>query len=460
MLTRSDLHDYQNYGVDHVSRHRKLALWIGLGLGKSIISLTAFSDLRDAFEVKKALVVAPLRVALNTWPTEINKWDHVSHLRISTIIGTPKQRQRALAAEADIYVVNLENVTWLENEIGLRGELPWDMMILDESSAFKNRDTMRFKSMSRLARRADRLLQLTATPAPNSYVEVWPQMYLLDQGYRLGPSLTQYKQRYFQAVDREGRKLVLKKGAKEVIEDKIKDITVTMKTRDYLDMPTQLPPIDVVVNLSEDERALYEQMEREFVLEVSDTEIEAISASALSTKLAQLANGRIYDADKNVHVVHDAKIAALRELVFEAGDEPLLVSYAYQSERDAILEAFPQAEALSKDPKQIERWNRGEIPMLVVHPASAGHGLNLQHGGSILIFYGLTWSLELYLQLIGRLDRQGQTKPVRVYRLITEGTIDEDFVKVLSGKEQRQDALLEAMKRRVGALIDLAPSGQ
>lgn len=456
MLTRDNLHHYQNTAVDFVLTKPKCSLFLGLGLGKTVSAMTAISDMMDEFVIRKTLVIAPLRVAVDTWPNELHKWQHIRHLRMSVMVGNAKVREKALRADADVYVINVENLPWLENMIGLKGTLPWEMIIMDESSAFKNRDTQRFKTMRRMAARVDRITQLTATPASNSYLDLWSVYYLQDRGQRLGETFTGYKQRYFSPIDREGRKFALKKGAKEVIHERIADITMTMKSRDYLDMPTQLPPIDVQVQLTEDEMALYDQMEREFVLEVADTEIEAISASALGIKLAQLANGRVYDAEKNVHVVHHAKIEALKELRAESGDEPILVAYAFQSDRDAICAAFPDAEVIEKSSarlgEQLARWNRKEIPMLVVHPASAGHGLNLQHGGSILIFFGLTWSLELYLQLIGRLDRQGQTKPVRIYRLITQGTIDEDMVKVLSGKESRQDALLEAMKQRISVL--------
>lgn len=456
MRTRSELKHYQSdLAIPFIKEKKRCALWMGMGLGKTVCTLTSAADLMDEFDIRKVLIVAPLRVAIDTWPKEVLNWEHIKHLRVSVIVGDQKKRKKALAADADVYVINVENLPWLENMVGLKGKLPWQMIVPDESSAFKDRDTMRFKTMRRLSARTDYIVELTATPASKSYLNLWSQYYIIDRGERLGETFTGYKQRYFDFVEYPVKRYVLKKGAKEVIEDRIRDITLVMRSRDYLDMQELMPPNDVEVELSESEFALYEKMERDCVLEFEDKDIEvnAVNQSALTQKLTQLANGRVYDAEKKPVVIHNRKLDALKELVEMAGEEPLLVAYSHQCDRDMILTTFPGSETVEKNPtklqEQISRWNRKEIPMLVVHPASAGHGLNLQFGGHLLIFYGLIWSYELYLQLIGRLDRQGQTEPVRIWRIIAKNTIDEDIVKVLSGNEAMQDALLEAMKRRV-----------
>ena len=454
MLVRSNLHDYQNEAVEFAKKHPKSALWLGLGLGKSCCALTTISDLMDDFHVKKTLVVAPLRVAKKVWSDEVKKWEHTHHLRVSTVVGTQRQRVAALKTDADIYVINVENLIWLENIIG-RGKFRWDMLVLDEASMFKNRDTKRFKVARRFSMLASRIIELTATPSSNGYQNLWSQFYLLDGGQRLGLTVTAFRQRYFVAVDRDGYKLAPKKGAEAAIQHLIRDITLSMKTRDHLHtMPPLLPPTDVRIDLSPKDAEAYKKFERDAVLEVADGEIEAVNAMALATKLAQFSNGHIYDEEKNVHVVHDAKIQALSELVDEAGDDPVVIAYAYKSDRDRLLAAFPDATVLGKDLSVIDRWQRGEISKLLVHPASAAHGIDgLQHAGNIIIWYGLTWSLELYEQLVGRLDRQGQTRAVRTYRLICNGTVDEDFIASLNHKSSNQQALLDAMRKRVAGSL-------
>ena len=453
MLERSDLHGYQNEAIEFAIDTPKCALWLGLGLGKSVSALTAISDLMDDFAVRKTLVVAPLRVAKKVWSDEVKKWAHLKHLRVSTVVGTQRQRVEALKTDADIYVINVENLIWLETIIG-RNKFRWDMMVLDEASMFKNRDTKRFKVARRFSMLCPRIVELTATPSSNGYQNLWSQFYLLDGGQRLGPTVTGFRMKYFSAADRDGYKLVPKKGADAAIQRLIRDITLSMKTRDHLHtMPPLLPPTDVRIDLTHKDAEAYRTFERDAVLEVADGEIEAVNAMALATKLAQFSNGHIYDADKNVHVVHDAKIQALRELIDEAGDDPVVIAYAYQSDRDRLLETFPDATVLGKDMTVIDRWRRGEISKLLVHPASAAHGIDgLQHAGNIIIWFGLTWSLELYEQLVGRLDRQGQTRAVRTYRLICNGTVDEDFISSLNHKSSNQQALLNAMRRRVMGL--------
>lgn len=426
-------------------------MWVDLGLGKTVSLLTAISNLMDQFEVRRTLVVAPLRVAREVWPNEPAKWKHLSHLKVVPIIGKEKQRLAALKEDADIHVINVDNLTWLEGRIGGIKNFPWQLLGIDEASGYRDRTSMRFKSMSRMARVADRVVELTATPTPNTLIEAWPQFYLLDNGYRLGPSLTQFRQKYFVQPNPLVNKWLPKKGAREVVEDKIKDITVTLKAEDYLKMPEKVVVVNEVT-LDDKEMESYEQFERDFVLGINGTEIEAVSAAALATKLLQMANGQLYDADRNVHTIHGRKIEMLRDLREQANGEPLLVAYAFKSDLTRLKAEFPDAETLDA-PNAIERWNRGEIAMLLCHPASAGHGLNLQYGGRHIVWYGLTWSLELYLQLIGRLHRQGQTKPVMVHHIVAKGTIDEIVMRVLKGKNANQEALLQAMKKHVAAII-------
>lgn len=451
MLTRSNLHHYQDLIVEFIESHPRCALWVDLGLGKTVSTLTAIADLMDAMDLSRTLVIAPLRVAREVWPQEAAKWDHLKHLTISAMIGTERQRLKALHRKADIHVINVDNLTWLEGRVGGVKNFPWEMVVIDEASGFKDRSSMRFKSMSRMARVADRVVELTATPTPNTLIEAWPQFYLLDNGHRLGPSLTQFKQRYFVQPNPMVNKWVPKKGAREVIEDQIKDITVTLKADDYLQMPEKIMVMNEVV-LDDKEMEAYEAFERDFVLGINDTEIEAISASALATKLLQMANGQLYDSERNVHTIHGRKIEMLRELREQANGESLLVAYAFKSDLARLKAEFPDAETLDA-PNAIERWNRGEISMLLVHPASAGHGLNLQYGGRHIVWYGLTWSLELYLQLIGRLHRQGQTKPVIVHHIIAKRTIDEIVMRVIESKNVSQEALLQAMKKHVASLV-------
>lgn len=453
MLQRSQLWPYQERAAEFARENRACALWIDLGLGKTVVVGTALADLMDAFEIRNTLVVAPLRVAQTVWKDEMAKWAHLRHLRVSVVVGDHKERIKALDAPADIHVINVDNVKWLEQQLLQRKlKFPWDVLVIDESSMFKNRDRQRFKAMRRMSRHAGRIIELTATPSPNSYLELWPQFYLLDSGQRLGETVTGYRTRYFTQLDYEGRKFALKRGADAVIQERIKGITLTLKKEDYLEMPERIDLVHKVV-LDETEMATYQKLEKDAIARVAGQEIEAISASALATKLMQLANGQVYDEDRCTHAFHARKIEKLQEIVAEAGDESVLVAYTFRSDAQRILKAFPDAVQIGKDPRVIARWNRGEIKLLLAHPASAGHGLNLQYGGRTIVWYGLTWSLELYSQFIGRLHRQGQERPVRVHHLVADGTIDEDVMAVLARKNASQQGLLDAMKRRVMSFI-------
>jgi SNF2 family DNA or RNA helicase len=445
-LTRDDLHLYQQHAVQYLLSKPRAFLNLGLGLGKTSATLTAISDLIDSFHVKKILVVAPLRVASKTWPDEIAKWAHFHHLTYAVLTGTAKERTAAAFTDVQVHIINIENLKWLTVLKG--NNIDYDMLVIDESSMFKNRDTVRFKTARKLAIRMSRVVLMTATPAPNGYLDLWAQTYLLDGGHRLGQSFGGYKERYFKQTDRDGYKHVLKKGAAECIQHALKDIMLSMRAEDYLDMPDRFERT-VEVDLDETARGAYENFEKDLVLDMgADESIEAISAAALAGKLMQFANGQVYDTERKVHTIHDAKLEALKELVEEA-QEPVLVAYTFQSDRDRILAELPGAVLMGKDVSVIDKWNRGEVPVLVAHPSSAGHGLNLQHGGRHMVWYGPTYSLEGYLQMNARLYRQGQTKPVVIHHIVAKGTIDEDIMRVLQTKNATQEGLLVALRHRV-----------
>lgn len=444
-LQRSDLHLYQVHAVDFLLSRTRSFLTLDLGLGKTVTTLTAISDLIDSFDVKKVLVVAPLRVANTTWPDEIAKWEHFKHLTYTVLTGPAKQRSAAVREKTQVHIINVENLKWLFDYLGKNFD--YDYFVIDESSMFKNRDTIRFKTARKIATQAMRVTLMTATPAPNGYLDLWAQAYLLDGGTRLGPSFGGYKERYFKQLDRDGYKWTLKKGAAECIQHALKDITLTLRAADYLTMPDRFERI-VDVDMGEDAREVYSQFEKDLVYEMDGSDVEAISAAALATKLMQFANGQVYDTERNVHFIHDEKMKALKELIAEA-QEPVLVAYSFQSDRDRILKEIPEAVLMGKDMTVIEKWNRGEIPVLVAHPASAGHGLNLQHGGRIMVWYGPTWSLEGYLQMNARLYRQGQTKPVIILHIVAKGTIDETIMGVLQSKNATQEGLLVALRHRI-----------
>jgi SNF2 family DNA or RNA helicase len=450
MLDRKDLHGYQNLAVEFMCLVRRCFLTLDLGLGKTVSTLTAISDLIDSFEVKRVLVVAPLRVAKKTWPDEIKKWAHFKHLTYSVICGDAPTRKAAMKKDVQIHIINVENLQWLYDQ---KGRLDYDMIVLDESSMYKNRDTQRFRYARKLATLASRVVLMSATPAPNGYLDLWGQVFIIDGGQRLGPSKTEYQMRYFKQLDRDGYKFALKKGAAEIVQKKLRDIMLTMKAEDYLKMPKRFDLINEV-ELSENSQEAYDNFEEDMVQEFIDGKvIEATSAAAVATKLMQYANGRVYDSEKNVHFIHDEKIEELRRIVEET-NEPLFVAYAFKSDRDAILKAFPDAVALEKDMRVIDRWNEGKIKMLVAHPASAGHGLNLQDGGRRVVWYGLTYSLELYLQFNARLYRQGQRLTTYIHHIVAKGTIDELILGVLRSKNATQEGLLQAMKGYVARLSD------
>lgn len=451
-MDERDLHGYQRAAVDHIIDHPFCGLFLDMGLGKTVSTLTAIKRLYGLFEIGRVLVIAPKRVAEDTWTTECTKWEHLRGLSVSKVLGTERQRREALSVPADIYVINRENVAWLVSHLG--GAWPFDMVVIDELSSFKSSKSERFRALRRVRPLMHRVVGLTGTPSPNGLIDLWPQLYLIDMGERLGRTVTGFRTRYFTPGRTNGQVVFdykARNGSEEEIHRLIGDICISMKAGDYLSLP-DLVDIPVEVSMPEDCRVRYEVFERDRVLELAKegTDISAVNAAALTGKLLQYANGAVYDDGKDVHELHGAKLDALEEIVEQAAGEPVLVFFQFRHDAQRItkrLKAYcPKEISGSGD---IAAWNAGRIKVLLAHPASAGHGLNLQHGGHIVVWFGLPWSLELYLQANARLHRQGQDKPVRMYRIMTRGTMDADVAKALEGKKAGQDALMEAVKARI-----------
>lgn len=438
-------HGYQQQMIEYIDTHPVAALFLDMGLGKTVITLTAIKNLMyDSFEVKKVLVIAPLRVARDTWPNEIEKWNHLQDLRYSVVVGNQIERQSALKQEVEIYIINRENVTWLIEKSGY--QFDFDMVIIDELSSFKSHAAKRFKSLLKVRPFIKRIVGLTGTPSSNGLMDLWAQFRILDKGERLGRFITHYRQRYFDPDQRNGMVIYSykpKPEAEEAIYNQIEDITVSMKAEDYLDMPDFITN-EVVVRLSDKERKVYDEMRKEMIVEVKDKEIDAINAASLSNKLLQMASGSVYDEQKESVWLHDRKLDALEDLVEAANGKPLLVVYWFKHDLTRITQRFDVK--VLKTQQDFQDWNKGLIPIALIHPASAGHGLNLQAGGSTLVWFSLTWSLELYQQTNARLYRQGQKESVVVHHIITEDTIDEDVMKALRLKDKFQNQLMEAVK--------------
>lgn len=439
-------HDYQAYAIDYIKTHPVAAVLLDMGLCKTVISLTAIADLLfDSFEAHRILVVAPLRVARDTWPAEISKWQHLKHLTYAVAVGTVKERKAALMAGADITIINRENLGWLIDSSGY--EFDYDMVIIDELSSFKNHKSKRFQSLMKVRPKVKRIIGLTGTPSSNGLMDLWAEFKLLDFGERLGRFITHYRNNYFIPDKRNGEIIYSYKPmpyAEDAIYRKISDITISMKSTDHLQMP-ELITSQYEVQLSEEEEQRYEELKADFILELPEGEITAANAASLTGKLSQLANGAIYDDEGNIVEFHDRKLDALEDIIESANGKPLLVAYWFKHALQRIKKRFDVREI--KTSKDIIDWNNGDIPVAVIHPASAGHGLNLQAGGSTLIWFGLTWSLELYQQTNARLWRQGQSSgTVVIEHIITKGTIDERILKALSLKEVSQNALIDAVK--------------
>lgn len=440
-------HEYQGYATDFVLTHPVSGLILDMGLGKSVITLTALWDLLlDSFEIGRVLVIAPKRVAEDTWPKELAKWDHLHGLSYSLVLGSEKQRREALRQRAFLYIINRENVTWLVENY----RWDFDTIVIDELSSFKSAKAQRFKALKRVRPLVKRVIGLTGTPAPNSLIDLWPEIYLLDMGQRLGRFIGGYRDRFF-IPDKRNREIIYsykpREGAEETIYRLISDICISMKASDHLRMP-ELISNRVEVRMDEKEKALYDKFRQDMVVKLPDGELDAVNAAALSNKLIQMADGAVYGDDKKVLHIHDRKLDALEDIIEAANGKPLLVAYWYKHDRDRIRERFDTRDIDTRE--DIDDWCAGKIPVALIHPASAGHGLNLQDGGSTIVWFGLTWSLEMYQQLNARLWRQGQKNAVVIQHIITAGTHDEDIMRALELKDTNQNALINAVKARIG----------
>ena len=439
-------HNYQAYATDFILDHPEAAVFLDMGLGKSVITLTALLDLcLDRFEISKVLVIAPLRVARDTWSTEIHKWDHLKPFTYSVVVGTVAERKAALAKKAHIYLINRENVSWLVEDSGF--PFDFDMVVIDELSSFKSYQAKRFRSLLKVRPTVKRIVGLTGTPSSNGLMDLWAEFRVLDLGKRLGRFITHYRNTYFQPDKRNGMVIYSYKplpGAEDAIYSQISDITISMKAVDHLNMPECIMN-EVRVSLSEEERQKYDTLRDDLILSIGDSDIDAANAASLSNKLSQMANGAVYGDEKSVHHIHDHKLDALEDLIEAANGKPVLVAYWFKHDLERIQKRFKVREI--KTSKDIADWNDGKIPVAVIHPASAGHGLNLQAGGSTLIWFGLTWSLELYQQTNARLWRQGQkSATVVIHHIIAEDTIDELILKALHKKEKSQNALIDSVR--------------
>jgi SNF2 family DNA or RNA helicase len=455
MLRREQLHPYQLKIVNFIEEKAKAMLMVKMGLGKTVSSLTAFYALKyESFEINTALVIAPKRVVNLVWKQEVQKWEHLQGLRIVRVIGTAKQRRAALRQPADIHVVGRDVVEWLVAE--MRGDMTkWDMLIIDEISSFKNPGSKRFKALRLVINQFKRVVGLTGTPAPNSLLDLWSQIFLIDQGERLGRFISHYRNEFF--VPNSGRgqggrtftKYALKKNGEAAIYDRISDISLSLGLEN-LDMP-DLVEVDVMVELSPAKQKEYKRFKRESYLrileEAREKELVAMNAAVLTGKLLQFANGAVYDQNRNVINVHDEKLAAVEELIDEANGNNVLILYNYQHDRDKLLKKLSKRGAVVMTDEIVPKWNKGEVPIMLMHPKSGGHGVNLQGGAHTMIWYGMTWSLEDYSQTVARLYRQGQvSETVSVFHILTAGTMDERVMKIIKGKHQGQEALMSALK--------------
>ena len=439
-------HNYQTYATNFILEHPEAAVFLDMGLGKSVITLTAIRELcLNRFEVGKVLVIAPLRVARDTWSTEIHKWDHLKGLTYSIVIGAVDERKSALKKKAHIYLINRENVSWLIEESGF--PFDFDMVVIDELSSFKSYQAKRFRSLLKVRPKVKRIVGLTGTPSSNGLMDLWAEFRVLDLGKRLGRFITHYRNTYFQPDKRNGMVIYSYKplpGAEDAIYEQISDMTISMKAVDHLNMP-ECVFNEVSVSLSKEERSKYDTLRDDLILSIGESEIDAANAASLSNKLSQMANGAVYGSDQSVIKIHDHKLDALEDIIESANGKPVLVAYWFKHDLERIKARFKVREI--KTSKDITDWNDGKIPVAVIHPASAGHGLNLQAGGSTLIWFGLTWSLELYQQTNARLWRQGQkSATVVIHHIVTEDTIDELILKALHKKEKSQNALIDAVR--------------
>ncbi len=439
-------HNYQRYAIDYIKKHPISAILLDMGLGKTSITLTAVADLLfDSFDVSKVLVIAPLRVAKTTWKDEIQKWEHLKILKYSIITGTVTERLSALNKQADIYIINRENVQWLVENY----KWDFDMVVIDELSSFKSWQSKRFKAFMKVRPNVKRIVGLTGTPSSNGLMDLFAEFKILDMGERLGWFISQYRNTYFSPDKRNGQVIYSYKPlpfAEQAIYNKLSDITISMKANDLLKMP-ELIINNIEIEMNSKEIKLYNKLKKDMVIDIDGKEIDTVNAAALSNKLLQMANGAIYDDSKAVVEIHNNKLDALEDLIESSNGKPILVAYWYKHDKERIMKRFNAQEINTSN--DIDKWNKGEMPVALIHPASAGHGLNLQQGGSTIVWFGLTWSLELYQQLNARLYRQGQKETVVIHHIITKNTIDENVIKALEKKDLSQNSLIEAVKWRL-----------
>lgn len=446
-------HPYQAYCRDRIIDTKNIALFLEMGLGKTVITLDAINQLRyDRLCVRRVLIIAPKKVAESTWQTEATKWQGLAHLRCSTVLGSLADRKAALAKSADIYIINRENTQWLVEYY--KHAWPFDMVVIDESSSFKNHQAKRFKALKLVRSRINRMVLLTGTPSPQSLLDLWPQVFLLDGGARLGKTITSYRNTYF-APDKRSATIIysykLRPGSEAAIYQRISDICISMRSADYLTLP-ELIYNDIPVKLDAAAQKTYDALERDMLLEIDESTITAGTAAVLTNKLLQLCNGAVYDEDRQVIELQNCKIDALLETVEQLHGEHAVICYNFKHDKDRLLHALAGTGlriAVYEGDKQMQAWNAGQLDLLLVQPASCGYGLNLQQGGHHIIWFGLTWSLELYQQTNKRLHRQGQEHPVFVHHLIVKGGADEDVIASLQSKDQTQEGLLNALRVRL-----------
>lgn len=447
-------HPYQQHCIDQIIALPALALWLDMGLGKSVVTLSAIARLRyDLLQVSKVLVVAPKKVAEATWQQEARKWDHLQLLRISTVLGSTQQRIRALAVPADVYIINRDNVAWLVDYY--QHAWPFDMVVLDESSSFKNQQSRRWKKLKAMRPHIRRIVELTGTPAPQNLLDLWPQIFLLDGGQRLGRTVGSFREQYFTPDKRNATTIFTYKpreGTERIVRDLLSDICISMKAQDYLNLPNMIQD-DIPVALDPPAAKAYQQLEKDMLLQIGPEEvITAGTAAVLTNKLLQLCNGAMYDEFHQVHPIHDCKLEAFMELLEQLNGQHALVFYSYQHDRDRLLQALAGTKLRVRafgGPQDADAWNAGAVDILLAHPASCAYGLNLQQGGHHIVWFGLNWSLELVQQANARLHRQGQQEPVIVHRLIVQGGVDEDVVAALENKDAVQESLLASLKARI-----------
>lgn len=451
-MNTSDLHRYQLDGIDHILDNSHWGLFLDMGLGKTITVLTAADILLfEEMAITKLLIIAPKRVVESVWEQEAAKWEHTAHLKFSKIAGNPKQRLAAIRKPAHIYLLGRDNVSWLCGQYG-HGRLPFDGLVVDESSSFKNHASERFKSLKQVQPYFKVVGLLAGTPMPNSLLDLWPQIYLLDRGKRLGKNITAYREGYFNSVSRGGfTRYEAHEKLKDEIYELIGDVCISMKAEDYLDMPKRITN-DVFIDMPDSLKKKYRFFEKEKVLELMESgrPITAANAGVLCNKLLQFANGAVYDENKAVHVIHDLKLEALEEIMESAQGSPVLVAYSFQVDANRILKHFRKYKPRKMETdKDVRDWNAGKIPMMIMHPASGGHGLNLQYGGHTFVHYGQNWSLELVQQFNARIDRQGQKRQVIEHRIILKGSMDEKVILAQNEKNEGQSALMEAVKHSI-----------